>query len=401
MLGFADDFPFVAAQPQLIYLDSAATTKLPTAVLAAMHDYYIDCHANAHRASHQRGIAATSALEQSRKRVAAFVNAPAETLAFVSSTTSGLNQLAQSFVTDLNWSVGDEIVVSMAEHHANLLPWQRLASLTGASLRVLPVAATTGKLDVERVDFSPRTRIFACTLASNVTGVTQPLSALNAAAQRVGAVTIVDAAQAAAHCSLDISSLACDALIFSAHKCYGPTGIAALYLSEALQDNLSPWLLGGGIVEQVTAQHADYIKGIRKFEAGTPNVAGAVGFAAAIDWLTETRTADSGGYLADLAAQLANALAQRPWLKLLPREYCGAPIVSFSVAEGYDFSGYDVALALDQQQIAVRSGAHCAQPLLQSWQMSQVVRCSFGLYNTPDQVQRVIAALDQAYEVYR
>lgn len=390
MHNWQADFPFHQHHPQLVYLDSAATCQQPQAVIDAMQHYVIHQHANAHRGAHGRARAATEAYELARQRVATFIGANPTNLAFTASTTAALNQLTAAAI---NWQPGDEIVISATEHHANLLPWQRLAERFSLSLKVIPVSFNTGQLIEPEAYLGPRTRILALTLASNVTGVVNELADLCRQARAKNILTFVDAAQAAAHVTIDVAQLGCDALAFSAHKVYGPTGIAALYMRPELWQNMPPQNLGGGIVDTVTFTGAELLNSIQKFEAGTPNVSAAVGFSAALDWLEQAHQAGAGRYLRNLHQRLLAALQQRPQLELLPTDPNGTPIVSFY---SHAFHCHDLALLLGEQDIAVRAGHHCAQPLLQHWQIPGVVRLSLGLTVTEEQLTRTLVALDKA-----
>lgn len=390
MHNWQADFPFHQHHPQLVYLDSAATCQQPQVVLDAMQDYVIHQHANAHRGAHGRARAATQAYEDARIRVAAFIGADAGNLAFTASTTAALNQLT---AVAINWQAGDEIVISASEHHANILPWQRLAERLALTLKVIPVSNATGQLIEPEQYLGPRTRLLAVTMASNVTGVVNELANLCKKARAKNILTVIDAAQAAAHIDINVKRLGCDALAFSAHKVYGPTGIAALYMRPELWQSMPPQNLGGGIVETVTFTSSELVSSIQKFEAGTPNVGAAVGFSAALDWLQQAQQAGAGRYLRNLQQKLIAALQQRPQLELLPTDPNGTPIVSFY---SQAFHCHDLALLLAEQDIAVRAGHHCAQPLLQHWQIPGVVRLSLGLTVTEQQLTQTLVALDKA-----
>lgn len=389
------EFPYLTKQPGkqpgLVYLDNAASCQQPQAVLDSYVNYVINHHANAHRGSHERSRSATSAYESARETVAQFIGCAAENLALLPSTTQALNQLAETLPID--WQAGDEVILSAAEHHANILPWQRLAEQHQLKLIFLPVDKVSGLIQLDKTKLSNRTKVVALTLASNVTGIVQPLAEYFASARSHGAVCVVDAAQAAAHIPIQVEQLHCDALVFSAHKIYGPTGIAACYLRADLWRQMEPLLVGGGMVTKVTMTSRDYVDTIHKLEAGTPNVAAAVGFAAAVHWLSDARQQGAGDYLSDLHRWFTAELVKRQWLQLLPADSTHVPIVScYSPA----MHSYDLALLLDDQQIAVRAGEHCAQPLLQHWRLPGVLRFSLGLSNTREQLEHALVALDQA-----
>ena len=385
-------FTLFREHPELVYLDSAATCQVPDEVLAAYIGYYQQQHANVHRASHQLGRAATAALEQARTRIAEFMQTQAENVALVSSTTAALNGLAEQL--PVAWQAGDEILLSSAEHHANILPWQRLAARFQLRLVYIPIDKQTGELGDWQALLSSRTKVLSITAASNVTGVCFDIEPLIRAAKAQGAITIVDAAQAAAHRPLKVEQLGCDALVFSAHKLYSVNGCAAVYLHPQLWPRMQPFVLGGGIVQQVTADQAEWVSSIHKFEAGSPNTAAAVAAAAAIQWLQQQQPHD---HLQQLRAELVQALQARAWITVLPSGNQATPTVAFYSDA---FQAFDIASWLDQHQIAVRAGHHCAQLLLQHWQLPAVVRVSLGAYNTAADIHRLIQCLDAGWAVF-
>ncbi len=386
-------FEFCQQHPEQIYADSAASCQIPEVVLQRMLQYYRGEHANVHRASYALGRTATELLESARATCANFIGAQAEQVALLSSTTAALNGIAEQLPVD--WQAGDEILLSAAEHHANILPWQRLARRYQLNLRWLPVDPNTGELGDWQKLLTHRTRVVSITMASNVTGAVFPLSTLLAEAEKLGAYTIVDAAQAAAHVAIDVKQLHCDALVFSAHKTYGVSGCAITYLSDKLRDKMQPFYVGGGMVTRVTQADADWLEGIHKFEAGTPNTAAAIAAATALDWLTQQQGLHQ--YLQQLRQQLVVALQQRNWLQVLPAGPISTPVVAFYSKE---FHAHDIATWLDQHQISVRAGQHCAQPLLQSWELPSVVRVSLGAYNTAAQIEKIIETLDAGWAIF-
>lgn len=375
------------------YFDSAATCLAPEPVLQQWLQFYREYHASVHRSSHAASREATAKLEQARSDIAQFIGADAHNLCLPASTTIALNMLAEQL--PIAWQAGDEIVLSVAEHHANLLPWQRLAKRYQLRLRWLELDRHSGELaDDWQQLFNPRTKLLAVTAASNVTGALLPLPELCAAAHAVGALAIVDAAQAAAHVRLNVHTIGCDALVFSAHKCYGVTGAAALFIQPQLWPQMQPWLLGGGMVTQVSTAQAQWIDAIQRFEAGTPDSAAIITFAAALQWLEQQQQAGLHDYLVQLRQQLLHGLQQRQWLKVLPSGTAATPLVSFY---SDTIHAYDLAVWLDSADIAVRAGSHCAQPLLQHFGVESVVRVSLGAYNTAQQIQRLLSQLDQAH----
>lgn len=384
-------FPLLEHYPELIYLDSAAACQVPAEVLQAIQHYYQYQHANVHRAGHRLGRAATLALEQARAQLAAFMGAPAEQVTLQSSTTAVLNYLAQYL--PVSWQAGDEVLLTRAEHHANILPWQRLAERHQLQLKYIDIDPQTGALSAWEELLTARTKVVSVTFASNVTGALFDIEPLLQRAQQQGSWTIVDAAQAAAHYPLRASELGCDALVFSAHKVYGVAGCAPLYLSERLLTHLPPMLVGGGVVQQVTPTQATFINGIQRFEAGSPNTAAAVAAAAAVQWLAK----QDGQRLSALRSLLVSELRQRAWLNVLPSGLQATPTVAFYSNE---FHAYDVATWLDQHGIAVRAGHHCAQVFLQHWQLPAVVRVSLGVYITEAHIHQFLQTLDAGWALF-
>lgn len=374
------------------YFDSAATCLAPEPVLQQWLAFYRDSHASVHRSSHSASRNATALVEQARQQIAAFIGADASNLCLPASTTLALNMVAEQLPID--WQAGDEIIVSVAEHHANILPWQRLAARHQLRLRWLELDTNSGGLTADWQQlFNQRTKLLAVTAASNVTGTLLPLPQLCAAAREVGALSIIDAAQAAAHSRLDVKQLACDGLVFSAHKCYGVTGAAALYLHPQLWPRMQPWLRGGGMVQAVDRDTATWLDSIQRFEAGSPDSAAIIAFAAALAWLTEQQQRGLHQHLTELRQQLLLGLQQRDWLQVLPSGDSATPLVSFYCPQ---IHAYDLAVYLDSVAIAVRAGSHCAQPLLQHFGVESVVRVALGAYNTAQQIERLLHELDQA-----
>ncbi len=394
--GAREAFALWQQQPDLVYLDSAASCQVPEIVLQRYLDYYRGEHANAHRGAYPMAQHATELLEQARSFLARWLGTDATQLVFTAGATHSLNLLAQGLRID--WQPGDELVVSRAEHHANFLPWQRLAEQHQLALRWLDLDPTTGQLPDDWAEvIGPRCKLVAVTLASNITGQVLPVQAICQRARSVGAISCVDAAQAVSALPIDVTSLGCDALTFSAHKMYGVTGCGVLYAATSLQSQLDPAWLGGGMVAQVTPSASQWLAGVQKYEAGTPNTAAVVACAEAAKWLEEQRQLGLGDYVQKLADDCVAELRKRPWLKVLPRPSAALPLFSFFAPAIHAF---DIASFLAEQNIAVRAGSHCAQPLLSHWQHEAVVRVSFGAYNTPADCERLLAALDEAYQLF-
>jgi len=396
------EFPILQRQiggRPLTYLDNAATTQKPRAVIDALVRFY-ECHnANVHRGVHTLSEEATGLYEDARGTVAAFLGAPApRTVVFTRGTTEALNLVA------LGWArprlrAGDEILVSEMEHHSNLVPWQVAAQERGARVRLVRVTPD-GLLDREdyAAKLGPRTRLVALTHTSNVLGTVNPLPELIAAARAVGAAFAVDAAQAAAKKPLDVAALGCDFLAFSGHKVFGPTGIGALYVAEARLAELEPVYSGGGMIRRVDADGATWADAPWKFEAGTPPIEQAVGLAAALDWLTAQERPALLAHERALTAHALQALADCPGVTTYgPRDpLLRAGVLSFNLA---GLHPHDVAEVLDEQGVAVRGGHHCCQPLMRRFEVPAMVRASLAPYNDAEDIDRLVAGLHRVRRV--
>jgi cysteine desulfurase / selenocysteine lyase len=388
----------------LAYLDNAATTHMPAAVADAMRQFEQHSRANIHRGVHTLSQRATDAFEQARASLRHFVGAgPAHELVFTSGTTEALNLVAHGLSDSAGgqpWlQPGDEIVVSALEHHANLVPWQQAARRSGARLRILHADAQ-GQLhaaDLERL-LSPRTMVFAVTACANATGERPPYEDLLALASEAGALTVLDAAQAVAHETPQLLALACDFMAFSGHKMYGPMGIGALAGRRKSIERLTPLRFGGDMVEFVGEQEATFAELPARLEGGTPNVAGAVGMAAAAAFIEATGRGAIDAHLRSLRAHAVAGLSALRGVTVLSSGATQSAIVSF-VADGAH--PHDLGTLLDERGIAVRTGHHCAQPLLEALGTGPTTRASFALYNTHDEVERLVAAVAQALEVLR
>ena len=401
-------FP-VLAQPihgqPLAYLDNAATTHMPLPVLAALQQLETTQRANIHRGVHTLSQRATDAFEQARATLKQFIGAQGEhELVFTSGTTEALNLVAQGL-----WAAGpgqawlrpgDRIIVSGLEHHANLLPWQQAARLSGAELAILKPDGA-GRLHAGDLAalLTPRTRVFALTACANASGERPPYEALLAQAAQAGALTVLDAAQAVAHDTPVLARLDCDFLAFSGHKMYGPMGIGVLAGRRSALERLQPLRLGGDMVESVQWHTARYADLPARLEGGTPNVAGAVGLAAAARFIDATGRAAIDAHvrrLRALALQGLQGLQGIPGVTVLAPHATQAGLVSF-VARGVH--PHDIGTLLDERGIAVRTGHHCAQPLLEHLGLGPTTRASFALYNTEDEVRRLVQAVARAMEV--
>lgn len=392
------DFPAMAAfeRQQQTYLDSAATTQKPQAMLDALCHYYAHGAANVHRAQHLPGALATQAFEECREKVAHWLcaGAPAQII-FTQGATAALNLLAYGLEAEVH--PGDELVVSALEHHANLLPWQQLALRRGARLVVLPLDAS-GRIDLSQAAqlIGPRTRVVAISQLSNVLGTVQPLAPLIDLARGQGALSVVDGAQGVVHGRQDVAALGCDFYVFSSHKLYGPDGVGVLYgRSEAL-GKLRHWQFGGEMVHQTDYHQASFHPAPLGFEAGTPPIAGVIGLGATLDWLGSLDAQALLAHEQGLHQQLLRGLGDREGIRVLGKP--DKALASFVVKNVHNA---DLAHLLTDQGIAVRVGNHCAMPLFQTLGSKGALRVSLGIYNDSDDLKRFFDALDRALELLR
>ena len=400
-------FPALAQQVHeapLAYLDNAATTQMPQAVLDAMQRFEHHDRANIHRGVHTLSQRATDAFEAARMRVKRFVGAnDRHELVFTSGTTDSLNLLARGLSTsgrvEATIQPGDEIVVSGLEHHANLVPWQQAVRRVGARLRILKPDAR-GRLHVDDLVrlLGPRTRIFALTACANATGERPPYEALLALAAEAGALTVLDAAQAVAHETIDLATLACDFLAFSGHKMHGPMGSGVLAGRRSALERLEPLRYGGDMVDWVSETEAGFAELPMRLEGGTPNVSAAVGLAAAVEFIDGIGRSRIAAHAAGLRAHAVAGLAALDGVTVLSPDAADSAIVSFTAD---DVHPHDLGTLLDVRGIAVRTGLHCAQPLLEHLGVGPTTRASFALYNTHEEVERLVAGVADALEVLR
>lgn len=388
-------FPLLAAHPELHYLDNAASGQLCAAALEAVTGHELQHRANVLRGIYRLAEQADAAYERARRQVAAYLNAAAvEEVVFTAGTTASINLVAHAFGDGLE--PGDEIVLSLAEHHSNFVPWQMLRKRRGVVLRFLPLAAD-GRLDLSRLGevITPRCKLVTVTHASNVTGAVTDLTPLIAAAHAVGARVLVDGAQAVQHGPVDVQALGIDFYAFSGHKVFGPTGVGVLWGRAEALAALPPFLGGGGMIGRVTAEESTYAEPPRRFEAGTPPIAQAVGLGAALDWLRRQPWEDMHAHTARLAQRLLEALAVLPGLTFLgPRALRERlPIVSFHLA---GLHPHDACQILDEHGVAVRGGHHCAQPLMDFFGVAGAVRASLAPYNDDADVDALLAGLKDA-----
>lgn len=391
------DFPILATRVNgrpLVYLDNAATTHKPRQVLDALETFYTTDNANIHRGVHTLSQRATAAFEAAREKVARFLNAadPAEII-FTRGTTEAINLVAQSWARS-QLREGDEILIGEAEHHANIVPWQLLAGQMGVTLRVARVE-DSGELTVESVRraITPRTRLLAFGHVSNALGSVNPVAEIVALAREAGALVLIDGAQAVAHGGVDVQALDCDFYAFSGHKLFGPTGIGVLYGKHALLEAMPPWQGGGDMIKSVSFEHTEFAGLPHKFEAGTPHIAGAIGLGAAIDYLSSI---DLPGAIAHEHALLDYATArtgEMPGIRIIGTAPRKEAVLSFLI-DG--LHPQDLGVLLDSQGVAIRTGHHCAMPVMQRFGVPGTARASFAFYNTRDEIDVFFAALEKA-----
>ncbi len=377
----------------LVYLDNAASSQKPESVIEAVAEYYRRDHANVHRGVHTLSERATDAYEGAREQCRAFVNAAStREIVFTRGTTESINLVASSF-GETFVQPGDVIVVTTMEHHSNIVPWQMLCRRTGAELAVVPIN-DRGELDLAAfgalLERSPK--MVALTHVSNALGTVNPVAGLARQARAAGAAVLVDGAQAVPHLPVDVQALDCDFYAFSGHKMYGPTGIGVLYGRESLLDAMAPWQGGGEMIREVSFEHTEYNVLPHKFEAGTPNVSGAVGLAAAIRFMQGLGVKAIAAHEADLLRHATALAAERDWFQVVGRAAIKAGVLSFTVDGAHP---NDVGMMLDADGIAVRSGHHCAMPVMQRFALPATVRASFAVYNTREEIEQFFASVDK------
>lgn len=377
----------------LVYLDNAASVQKPDAVIDAIAHYYRHDHANVHRGAHMLATRATDAFEGARARVAVFLGGVArEEIIWTRGTTESINLVANSWGR-ANLRAGDEIVLTEMEHHANIVPWQMVAAATGARIRVVPVTEA-GELDMDafRNLLGERTRLVAVTQVSNALGTINPVTEIVRLAHAAGALVLIDGAQAVSHFSMDVRALGADFYVFSGHKLFGPTGIGVLYARRELLDAMPPWQGGGQMIEKVSFAGTTYTEAPWKFEAGTPNIAGAVGMGAALEWLGALDRDAAQAHEDALFVRLDAALAVMPGVRRIGTAPSRVSVASFLVAGAHPT---DVGHLLDQQGVAVRAGHHCTMPLMARLGIPGTVRASVAFYNTAAEIDRFVAALEK------
>ena len=395
-------FPILARRiygKPLVYLDSAATSQKPQAVIDAMSRFLLEENANVHRGVHYLSQRATEAYEQARDKVRQFLNVEqAEEIVFVRGTTEAINLVAQSYGKS-QLRAGDEVLLSAMEHHSNIVPWQMLCEQTGARLRVAPID-DSGTLLLDELEqlIGPRTRLLAITHVSNVLGTVNPIRRIVELAHARGARVLVDGAQAAPHLGIDVRALGCDFYALSGHKMYGPTGIGVLYGRRELLEAMPPYQGGGDMILSVSFAKTLYAQPPQRFEAGTPNMAGAIGLSAAIDFLDELGLEAVAAHEQAVLAYAQRALATLPGLRLIGTAPGKVGVLSF-VLDGVH--PHDIGTILDREGIAIRTGHHCAQPLMQRFGLAATARASLGCYSSEQDIDALLAGLAKVRELFR
>lgn len=384
---------------QLVYFDNGATSQKPLQVINAISEYYKTYNSNIHRGVHFLSQKATDAYEEAREKVSSFINAPSSKLInFTRGTTEGINLVANSYAREF-LKAGDEIVLSQMEHHSNIVPWQMAAEKTGAIIKVLPIN-DKGEIILEeaRKIINKKTAILAVTHVSNALGVVNPVEELIQLAKENGAVTLLDGAQAVPHLKVDVQTLDCDFYAFSGHKMYGPTGTGVLYGKEEILNKMRPYQGGGEMIKDVSFEKTTYNELPYKFEAGTPNIAGGIALAAAVDFMQKWDIDAIANHEQELLVHALKQLEQITGFKRYGESGESAGIISFQIE---DIHSYDLGVLLDKQGFALRTGHHCCQPLMQRFDIEGTCRASFAMYNTKEEIDLFVLALQKAIKMLR
>jgi cysteine desulfurase/selenocysteine lyase len=390
------DFPILNQEingKKLVYLDNAATTQKPQVVIDALSNYYSGYNSNIHRGIHHLAEKATSAFELSRTTIKEFLNAEStEEIIFTYGTTDGINLIAQTYGRQF-LKKGDEIIISTMEHHSNIVPWQMLCEEKGCVLKVIPIN-DNGEIIYEAYKelLNDRTKIVSVVYASNALGTINPIEEIIQDAHKFDAVVIIDAAQAVAHIDIDVQALDVDFLCFSAHKLYGPTGMGALYGKKTLLNEMPPWRGGGEMIKEVTFEKTTYNELPYKFEAGTPNIADVIGITMAIDYVNNIGKTNIAKYEHDLLIYASERMEAIPGLKVIGKAKNKVSVLSF-IIDG--IHPQDIGVLLDQQGIAIRTGHHCTQPLMQRLGVEGTSRASFAVYNTKEEIDRLVQGVEK------
>jgi len=395
------DFPILDQMiydKPLVYLDNAASSQKPVQVIDAVADYYRQDNANVHRGVHRLSQRATDAYEGARSKVRDFINAKSDKeIIFVRGATEAINLVANSFVRPM-LQAGDEILISHMEHHANIVPWQMLCDQVGAKLVIIPMTQQ-GELDLSTFDdlLTARTKIMAIGQVSNALGTINPVKMMTEKAHAKGIPVLIDGAQAVPHMPADVQDLDCDFYVFSGHKMFAPTGIGVLYGKESLLEAMPPWQGGGDMILSVTFEHTQYNELPYKFEAGTPNIAGTIGLGAAIDYMQSVGIEALAQHEHDLLVHATDKLTALDGIRIIGTAEHKASVLSFMI-EGVH--PHDVGTIFDQQGVAIRTGHHCAQPVMQFFGIPATARASFAFYNTMEEVDALVGAIQNVQELF-
>ncbi|MDQ2952620.1 MAG: cysteine desulfurase [Chloroflexota bacterium] len=396
------DFPILSRRVHgkpLVYLDNAASAQKPEAVIRAERDVYEKCYANIHRGVHWLSVQATDAYDAAREKARAFINAAdAREMIFVRGTTEAINLVAQTYGRT-RVGAGDEILITGLEHHSNIVPWQLLRDEKGAVLRVAPLT-DSGEVDLDAMErlITPRTRIVSVAHLSNALGTVLPLRRIVEMAHARGVPVLVDGAQAVPRMSVDVRALDCDFYAFSSHKVYGPTGVGVLYGKTALLDAMPPYQGGGDMIRSVTFEKTTFNALPYKFEAGTPNIAGGIAFGAALDYVSAIGLPAIEAHERDLLEYATASVSEIPGLRIIGTAREKAGVLSF-VLDGVH--PHDIGTVLDREGVAIRTGHHCAQPVMDRFGLPATARASFGLYNTREEVDALVRALHKVIGMFR
>lgn len=393
------EFPILGQEVRgkpLVYLDNAATTQKPLAVIDALTNYYTTINANVHRGVHMLSQKATDAFESGREAVRAYLNARDDReVIFVRGTTEAINLVAHGVGRSLE--PGDEIIISAMEHHSNIVPWQMVCEETGAKLRVIPMT-DSGELLLEEYArmLNPRTRFVSVVYVSNSLGTVNPVREITAMAHQAGALVMLDGAQAVQHVPVDVQELDCDFFAFSGHKLYGPTGIGVLWGRQEVLEDMAPYQGGGEMIRTVTFEKTTYNTLPHKFEAGTPDIAGVVGLEAAVNWVSSVGLENIAAHEADLVDYAVTSLSFNARVRLIGEAKQRASVVSFVMEAAHP---HDIGTILDSEGIAVRTGHHCTQPVMDRLGIAATARASFAVYNTREEVDALVSGVNKVAEV--
>ncbi len=396
------DFPILKQKVHgkpLVYLDNAATTQKPLVVIETLDKYYREYNSNIHRGLHLLSEKATAAYEAVRLKAQKFLNAAdSKEIIFTRGTTEGINLVAQTWGRK-NVAAGDEVLVTNMEHHSNIVPWQMLCEEKGSTLKVVPIN-DAGELLMEYLKklLTPKTKILAITHVSNALGTVNPIAEIIKLAHSKGVKVLVDGAQAVPHLPVDVQELDCDFYVFSGHKLYGPTGIGVLYGKYALLDAMPPYQGGGDMISSVTFEKTFYKKPPYKFEAGTPHIAGVIGLGTALDYVGKIGLGNIASQEQDLLAYGTKKLSEIPGLKIIGTAQHKAGVLSFTLGEIHP---HDIGTILDRQGVAIRAGHHCAQPVMERFQIPATARASFAFYNTRSEIDALAKAIRKVTEVFK